>query len=161
MIITINPDDIIKRGLWIEYKKFVLKDKTEDEIKEIVEKNEPTVISEEDAYVIGLLKVIETDNLVHRFNYHILEILQIKSNIFDEGLYINRNVILREVATYKSRYPSYFKANLVYQKSIETLFVYVDRVKEDLEKLEICEYTSKDKQYEFFNSNQVRKILEL
>ena len=35
MIITIKPDDIIKRCLWSDYKKFVLKGKTEEEILEL------------------------------------------------------------------------------------------------------------------------------
>ena len=161
MIITILPEDIIKRGLWVEYKKFVLKDKNEEEIKEIVEKNEPSIISEEDAFVVGLLKVIETDNLIHVFNNHIIETLQIKSNIFDNCLYINKNIISREITSYKTRYPNYYKPNIIYQKSIDALFLYVDKIKESLDKLESFEYESKEKKYEFYNSNQVKRILEL
>jgi hypothetical protein len=161
MIITILPEDIIKRGLWVEYKKFVLKDKNEDEIKEIVEKNEPSVISEEDAYVVGLLKVIETDNLIHVFNNHIIETLQIKSNIFDNSLYINKNIISREIISYKTRYPAYYKPNVIYQKSIDVLFSYIDKIKENLDKLESFEYESKEKKYEFYDSNKVKRILDL
>lgn len=161
MIITIQPDDIIKRGLWSDYKRFVLKDKTEEEIKTIVEKNEPTVIDEDSAYVIGLLKVIESENIIHRFNQHIVESLQIKSNIFDNTLFINKNVIQREIVSYKLRFPSYYKPNVIYEKSIKDLFVYVDKIKEQLDKLEINEFSSNDKTYEFYNSNQVKKILEL
>ena len=161
MIITVKPEDIIRRGLWSDYKKFVLKDKSEEEVIQIVEKDEPTVINEEDAYVIGLLKIIETDNLIHRFNQHILEILQVKSNVFDEGLYINKNIITREVVYFKNRFPSYYKPNISYQKGIDALFIYVDKVKEDLEKLEVFPYTSKDKTYDFYSSNHVKKCLEL
>lgn len=161
MIITIKPDDIIKRCLWSDYKKFVLKGKTEEEIMEIVEKNEPTVISEDDAYVIGLLKILETDNLVHRFNQHILETLQIKSNVFDDGLYINKNSLIREVVSFKNRFPSYYNPPLNYKKSIEDMVVYVDRIKEKIDLLEVFPYTNKDKTYDFYNSNQVKKLLEL
>ena len=91
MIITINPHDIIKRCIWSEYKRFILKDKTEDEIIKIVERNEPTVISEEDAYVIGLLKTIETTNLIHRFNLHIDDFLKIKSTINNDKVIINKS----------------------------------------------------------------------
>ena len=38
MIITLTPEDIIKRCLWLEFKKFVLKNKTEKEIEQIVQK---------------------------------------------------------------------------------------------------------------------------
>lgn len=161
MIITIKPEDIIKRGLWLEYKRFVLKDKTEEEIVDHVVKNEPSVISEEDAYVIGLLKIIETDNIVHRFNQHILESLQIKSNIFDDGLYINKNLITREIVTYKNRFPSYYNPPINYKKGIEELVQYVDKIREKLEKLEVFPFSSKDKTYDFYNSNQVKKILDL
>ena len=160
MIITIKPDDIIKRCLWSEYKKFVLKGKTEEEIMDIVEKNEPTVISEDDAYVIGLLKILETDNLVHRFNQHILETLQIKSNVFDDGLYINKNSLIREVVNFKGRFPSYYNPPLNYKKAIDDMVVYVDRIKEKIDLLEVFPYTNKVKTYDFYNSNQVKKLLE-
>lgn len=161
MIITINPHDIIKRCIWSEYKRFILKDKTEDEIIKIVERNEPTVISEEDAYVIGLLKIIETDNLKHRFNLHILDSLQVKSNVFDDGLYINKNIITRDIVSYKNRFPSYYTPEVNYKKAIDDLLIYIETIKVELEKLEVFPYTSKDKTYDFYNSNHVKKILDL
>ena len=36
MIITLTIDDIFRRCLWSDYKRFVLKDKNEQEIQDIV-----------------------------------------------------------------------------------------------------------------------------
>jgi hypothetical protein len=98
MQILITPDDIIKRCLWSEYKRFCLKEKNEDEIKKLIEENNPILLKEEDAYVIGLLKVVETPNIVHRFKEHMYDVLKIKSNIFNNKLYkirsFERNILL-------------------------------------------------------------------
>lgn len=161
MIITIKPDDIIKRGLWCDYKKFILKDKSDDEIIKFVTDNNSMVINENDAYVIGLIKVIETDNLIHRFNVTIQDILQIKSNIFDDGIYINKNLIYREVTTYKNRFPSYWESDINYKKAVILLFDYIDKIKTKLDNIESFIYTNKDKEYEFLDVKQVTKTLDL
>ena len=77
MQIIVTPNDIIQRCLWDKYKRFCLHDKNEEEIKNVVESNKPISLNENDAYVIGLLKIIETDNLVHRFNDDVFDFLQI------------------------------------------------------------------------------------
>ena len=41
MQIIITPEDIIKRCLWLEYKRFCLKDKDDGETKKIIEENKP------------------------------------------------------------------------------------------------------------------------
>lgn len=160
MIITITPEDIIKRGLWNDYRRYVLKGKTEDEIKELVKQNQPTTISEEDGFVIGLLKVIETDNLVHRFNQYLLELLQIRSNIIDDTLFINRNVLFKQLNMYKKNFPEYFPADENYQKSIDNLFEYINKLYEKFKELEIITYTNNDKNYDYLKSAKVKKCLE-
>jgi hypothetical protein len=57
MQIIVTPNDIIQRCLWDKYKRFCLHDNNEEEIKNIVEANKPVSLSENDAYVIGLLKI--------------------------------------------------------------------------------------------------------
>ena len=77
MNIVATPDDILRRCLFSDFKRFVLKDKSEAEIQLLVKENKPISLSENDAYAIGLLKVIETDNLIHRFMVHMKEIINI------------------------------------------------------------------------------------
>ena len=96
MILTISIDDIIRRCLWSDYKRFVLKDKNEQEIQTIVKENKPIIISENDAYAIGLLKVIETDNLVHRFTVHMKDMINIKSTIFDKNVYMSVKIVEKD-----------------------------------------------------------------
>ena len=45
----------------------------------ILKTNNEFILSEKDAIVIGLLKVMETDNLIHRFNDYLMYILSIRS----------------------------------------------------------------------------------
>ena len=71
MQIIISPNDIIQRCLWDKYKKFCLHEKDEKEIEKIIESNKPVSLNENDAYVIGLLKVIETDNLRRDFTFNL------------------------------------------------------------------------------------------
>jgi hypothetical protein len=161
MIITIKPEDIIKRCLWSDYRRFALKNLSEEEIAEIIEKNEPTVISEEIAFVIGLLKYIETDNLVHRFNLYLLENLQIKSNLYDDNLYINKNVIIKDVVSFKYRFPEAYKAEKNYITAIQDVVEYIDALKEKMDGLNIKYIVNNEKTYECLSSNEIKKLLSL
>jgi len=77
MKITIRPSGIIKRCCWDAYVYYVLK--SDKEGQKLLEADEEFEISEKDALVMGLLKVIETDNLIHKFNGYIVEVLMNKS----------------------------------------------------------------------------------
>jgi hypothetical protein len=161
MIITIKPEDIIKRCLWSEYKRFALRNISEEEIVEIVEKNEPTVISEDVAFVIGLLKCVETDNLIHRFNQYLLETLQMKSNIYEDNLYINKNVVSKDVVNFKYRFPDSYKPEKNYETAIKNLIVYIDILKAKIDNLTIKIIINNEKTYECLSSNEIKKLLTL
>ena len=159
MILTVQPSDLIKRCLWNEYKKYCLVEQNEENINNIIIEDKPFTLSEEDAYVIGLLKVVETDNLIHRFKSYIEDLLKVRSNLFDNKLYINRNIILNEVKTFKDRFPSAFKPNFIYRKSIDELLIFIDNVYEKLENLETHSKIINDKNYVFLLSNKVKNII--
>jgi hypothetical protein len=161
MIITIKPEDIIKRCLWSSYKRYVLKNLSEDEINTIITLNQPTVISEDDAFVIGLIKVIETDNLIHRFNLNLLEILQIKSNLFENILFINKNIILKDILSFKTNFPVDYKADPDYVKAIEDVLAYIDNLTEKIMLLPVKYIENNDKTFEYYNSTQIKKLLAL
>lgn len=161
MQIIMTPNDIIERCLWDKYKRFVLYDLTEDEIKSLVEENLPVSLSENDAYAIGLLKVIETDNLIHRFNENILEVLQVKSNIINDELFINKASILKEITTYMNKFPEYFKANFNYKKAIEELKEHLIRIEQEVLLLEEKHVKQKDKMFIYLNSKDIKKCLNL
>lgn len=161
MQIIVTPNDIIQRCLWDKYKRFILYEKSEDDVKKLVDENKPFSLSEEDAYAIGLLRIIETDNLIHRFNENILDVLQIKSNIIKDELYINRTTITREVSTYMGKFPEYYKPPFNYKQSIEDLKKYIEDVDKEISKLEIINVKNKDKMFAYFRSKDIRKCLNL
>jgi hypothetical protein len=160
MQILVTPSDIIKRCLWLEYKRFCLKDKKEEELKSIVFDDSPIILKEEDAYVIGFLKVVETPNLVHRFKDHIEEYLKIKSFISNNRLYIKLVDILKEVSTFKECFPDYFNPPFEYKKGIDDLKNFIDKIYPEIEKLTIIKLPNKEgKIIDHVSSNSVKSLL--
>lgn len=159
MILTVQPSDLIKRCLWSEYKRYCLVDQTDEEINKIIIDDKPFTLSEDDAYVIGLLKIVETDNLIHRFKLHVEDILKVRSNLFDNKLYINRNIILGDVKSFKLRFPEAFKPNFIYRKSIDELFIFIDENYIKLENLKTFSKTINEKNYTFVLSNDVKHVI--
>jgi hypothetical protein len=160
MIITITPDDLIKRCLWTEYRRFCLKDKNETELAEIVNENLPVKLTEEDAFVIGLIKVIETENLIHRFNLELEDILRVKSTIQEDMVLINKSSALRFVLEFKDRFPIYYKPNEIYKKAIEDLFEYVNERYKEINVLKIYNILVKQKMITYVRSQDVKKLIE-
>jgi NAD(P)H-hydrate epimerase len=89
MIIKIHPEDIIKRCLWDHYVYYILGG-SDKEAEKILKENAEIEVSEKDALVIGLLKVIETDNLIHKFNGYVMELLTNKSLKEKEQKWVTR-----------------------------------------------------------------------
>lgn len=164
VVIMTTPHDIIKRGLWLEYKKFMLKNKKEVDIQKFVEENKPIILAENDAYVVGLLKIVETDNLIHRFNKDMEEFLQIRSTIEDKKVLIVKSVLLKEILTYKNRFPEYFIPNILYKSAIEDLYTYINTKYDEFNDLEELVYVKNsngtEKKITYIQSNQVKKILD-
>ena len=160
MIITLTPEDLIRRCLWSDYKRFVLKDKSEQEIQILVKENKPIVLSENDAYAVGLLKVIETDNLVHRFTVHMKEMINIKSTIFDKNVYMSVKIVENELESFKKRFPEYWEADTVYEKSIADLIRHIIQLQSLVKTFEIFEFKIKDKKVRYFQSMDIKKMIE-
>lgn len=162
--LILTPESIIKRCLWMNFKKFVLKNKSEEEIQRIVEENKPFELLENDAYVIGLLRIVETDNLVHRFNVDIEETLRVKSTIHeingDKKVLVSKSSILKETLLFKNNFPEYYKPDTVYQKSIEDVADHVNKLYKEFCALEDISVTIKDKNYTFVLTADIRKILK-
>lgn len=159
MIITVNPEDLIKRCLWSDYKRFVLKSKSEQEIQVIVKENKPIVLSENDAYAIGLLKVIETDNLIHRFTVHMRDMINIKSTIFDKNVYLSVRVVENELEYFKKRFPIYWEPNSTYQTAIDDLIEHISNLQELVKDIEIYEFKIKDKNVRYYLSKDIKKMI--
>lgn len=164
MQITITPNDIIERCLWTEFRKFCLKDVKNSEIENIVKENKTLVISENDAYVIGLLKIVNTDNLVHRFKQHINELLDIRSIIFENGVYINKTILMRESLLFKDRFPVSYEPDISFRKSLQEMNDFINLTVKEFEKLEVIEIERKIKgqlrKYNCIKSTQIAKLVK-
>ena len=160
MIITVTPDDLIKRCLWSDYKRFVLKDKSELDVQNIVKENKPISLTENDAYAIGLLKVIETDNLIHRFIVHMKDVINIKSSIFDKNVYLSVRIVENELESFKKRFPEYWDSDLVYKNSIEDLIIFITRLQETIKLFEIYEFKIKERKVRYYSSKDIKKLIE-
>ena len=160
MKIIITIEDIIKRCLWTKYQRFVLKDLTKDEIIKLIEENKPTAISENDAFVIGLLKTIETDDLVHRFRLYIEDFLKVKSTINNDKVIINKSSILKEMIEFKDMFPVAYKPNAEYQASIDEMKQYVVDVYDKIENFDVIQIDVHDKIYTYVLSSNIQKLIK-
>lgn len=159
MKILVTPKDLIERCVWYEYEFYILKDMPLEERKRIIRENKEFEISERDAFVIGLTKVIYTDNLNHKFNEYVESILKNKSfehSVNDTRKFINKNLIISEVSKFMNKFPSAYEPNAHWKAQIETTSQYVENIKEKIAKLPITVV----QEYEMVSSISVQRLLE-
>ena len=158
MKITLHAEEIIKRCLWDTYVYYIVG--SEKEAEKILKENLEIEVSERDALVMGLLKVVETTNLIHRFNTHVTEFLTNKSIKDKDGLLVRKRTLDLSVDKFLDKFPDYWEPNSAWVNSLKELVVYIDEIKISIEKLEITQIEDKNVVYEFYNSNQVKKLLK-
>ena len=159
MTIKIHPEDIVRRCLWDHYVYYILGG-SDKEAEKILRENQEMEVSEKDALVMGLLKVIETDNLIHKFNGYVMELLTNKSLKEKEMLLIRKKTFDAAVDKFVEKFPDYWEPNSLFRRGLEDLVVYVENIKKEVDCLEICKIVDKNVTYEFYNSNAVRKLLK-
>ena len=159
MTIKLHPEDIVRRCLWDHYVYYILGG-SDKEAERLLKENEQIEISEKDALVIGLLKVIETDNLIHKFNGYVMELLTNKSIKEKEALLIRKKTFDAAVDKFVEKFPDYWEPNSLFRRGLEDLVLYVENIKKDVDCLEISKIVDKNVTYEFYNSNAVRKLLK-
>jgi hypothetical protein len=160
MQINLLPEDLIKRCVWDSYVYYVLGSEKEGE--RILKENQPMDISERDALIIGLLKVIETDNLIHKFNTYITELLTNKSvhSPQKDNLLIRKKTFDIAIDKFLDKFPDYWEPSSIWTNSLKELVVYIDKMKIDVETLEIYKVVDKNVTYEFYNTNNIKKLLK-
>jgi hypothetical protein len=159
MKIVLCAEDIIKRCLWDNYVYYILGG-SDKEAEKILKENLEIEVSEKDALVIGLLKVIETDNLIHKFNGYVMELLTNKSLKEKELLLVRKKALDAAIDKFVEKFPDYWEPSTRYRKGLSDLVDYVENIKKDVEKLEVHQIIDKNITYEFYNSNNVRKLLK-
>jgi hypothetical protein len=158
MKIQILPEELIKRCLWDSYVYYVLGSDKEGE--RILKENSEIELTEKDALIVGLLKVMETDNLIFKFNTYIVELLTNKSSKVNEYLLIRKKTMDSAVDKFLDKFPDYWTPNSFYIKALKELVEYIDNFKVEVEKLEIHKVVDKNITYEFYNSATIKKMLK-
>jgi hypothetical protein len=157
MTIKIYPEDIVKRGLWDHYVYYIVG--SEKDAEKILKENTEIDLSERDALIIGLLKVIETDNLIHKFNTYIMEFLTNKSVKEKDILFVRKRTFDFAIDKFLDKFPDYWEPK-AWIKPLRELVDYIDSFKKDVEKLEIHKIVDKNITYELYNSNNIKKLLK-
>jgi hypothetical protein len=160
MQITLTPEQLIKRCVWDNYVYYVLG--SDKEAEKVLKENKKMDISERDALIIGLLKVIETDNLIHKFNTYIVEILTNKSihSPQKDVLLIRKKTFDTAVDKFLDKFPDYWEPTINWTNALKDLVECINDMKDELEKLEIHKIVDKNVTYEFYNSNNIKKLLK-
>lgn len=160
MEIYITPHEIIERALWDDYQYFILSKDKKADIEKIIEENEKFQISETDALVIGLLKCIETDNLVHRCNQYIENLMSVRSMKRDNTIYLKKKILVDSLHKFKKKFPDTWKPRPHYAHSLESLNKYIDNLLEKVETLKMVEITDKYGTHELIRIIHIKKILD-
>jgi hypothetical protein len=158
MTIKIYPEDIVRMCLWDHYVYYIVG--SEKEAEKLLKENAEMELSERDALVIGLLKVIETDNLIHKFNTYVMEFLTNKSIKEKEYLLVRKKTFDLSLEKFVDKFPDYWEPKSYWSKSLKELVEYVEAIKVLIEKLEIHKIVDKNVTYEFYNSAAVKKLLK-
>jgi len=158
MRIKITPDEIIKRCAWDAYVYYILG--TDKEAQRILEENEEFEISEKDALVIGLIKVIETDNLIYKFNTYIAEFLANRTKKQNDLLLVSKRAFDIAVDRYMDRFPDYWDPSPRWASSLKDLNEYIDTFRENLEELEIHKVVDRNITFDLYPSNKIKKMLK-
>ena len=161
MKILIKPEDIVKRCLWDNYVYYILGSNKEAE--KVLLENEEIEISEKDAFVIGLLKIMETENLIHRFNMHVAEYITNKSSV--EKLKGESHVLIKKkpfdtmVDKYLDKFPDYWTPSNMYSHHLKELVNYVEDFKSELETLDVETIEVQNFINEYYHVKAIKKML--
>tara|TARA_R110000772_G_scaffold2410_4_gene8572 strand:+ start:49299 stop:49802 length:504 start_codon:yes stop_codon:yes gene_type:complete len=163
MKILITPHDIIERALWYKYQNLILDGINQEEIDKIITENEEFEINERDALVINLIKCIDTNNLKHRLNQHILHLLSVRSTDVDNGvkkvLCITKKTIEYELTTFLKNFPPAWEPRLNYKEGLRECNEYVSELKGLLEDLLVIIAEIKGNKVDYIQVTHVKKML--
>jgi len=157
MKITLCAEDIVKRCLWDTFTYYIIG--SEKEAEKLLKENKEFEISERDAIVIGLLKVMETDNLIHRFNDYLIHFLTVRSLKEKDNFLIKKISVETAIDKFIDKFPPYWEPNIVYKQSLKDVVEYTEDLKNKISKLEIIKMSVQNVSYEFYNTSAVKKLL--
>lgn len=154
MKIIVTPQDLIERCLWSDYEQYAIRHLSTEQRNTIIRENKEFEINERDAFVCRLLRCIYTDNLVHKLNEFLMNILDLKSiqepsdwttyknEAGDEEGYfasrkhlINKETLLSSIDRFRKFFPAAYEPDLVWAKALAELEEYAVGLKGRVELL--------------------------
>jgi hypothetical protein len=157
MKILITPEDLVKRCLWDHYTFYIIG--SEKEAEKLLKENQEFELSERDGIVIGLLKVMETDNLIHRFNDYLIHFISVRSIKDKDNFLIKKKSLETTINKFLDKFPDYWTPPMIYSNALKDLVVYIDELMKNLENLDIIKLTVQNVSYDFYSANNVKKLL--
>lgn len=158
MKILIRPSDIIKLSLWDTYVYYIVG--SEKEAESLLKVDDEFELSERDAIVIGLLKVMETDNLIHRFNDYMIHFLTIKSiKEKDDAAVVRKKSVEIAISKFLEKFPTYWESPANYTHALKELKDYTTNLSKGIQELDIINVSIQNINYECYVSNSIKKLL--
>jgi len=158
MKILIRPSDIIKLSLWDTYVYYIVG--SEKEAESLLKVDAEFELSERDAIVIGLLKVMETDNLIHRFNDYMIHFLTIKSiKEKDDAAVVRKKSVEIAISKFLEKFPTYWESPDNYTHALKELKDYTTNLSKGIQELDIINVSIQNINYECYVSNSIKKLL--
>lgn len=157
MKIILRPSDIIKRCLWDTYVYYVVG--SEKEAEKLLSEDNEFELSERDAIVIGLLKVMETDNLIHRFNDYMVHFLTIKSLKEKDEVLVRKKSTELTIQKFLEKFPEYWTPPANFSFALNELNSYIESLRADIIELDTVVVNIQNVNYECYSSNSIKKLL--
>lgn len=157
MKIIIKPSDLVKRCIWDYYTYYIIG--SEKEAQKLLEEDLEFEISERDSIVIGLLKVMETDNLIHKFNDYLVHFLSVRSMKEKDQLLIKTKSLEIAIDKFIDKFPDYWTPPVNYANGLKDLIEYINILKEKISELDTTTINIQNNNIEFYSSNSVKKLL--
>ena len=157
MRIITKPSELVEMCVWDDYTYYCL-DKSKDPV-ELLKNDEEFEINQEDALVCGILKIIETNNIPHKFNEYVNHFLSVRSTKVENSFMIRKSILLNHVEKFKKKFPPEYEPSIMFKQPISETLTYCDEILSKLEELDIKKVTDNMGTHEFLLSSAVKKQL--
>jgi hypothetical protein len=88
-----------------------------------------------------------------------MHFLQVRSLKDKENFFIKKNTLEKAIDKFLDKIPDYWIPPANYSSALKDLVVYIDDLRDKIEKLETIKMTIQNISYDFFNTNSIKKLL--
>lgn len=158
MRILVKPEELVRLCLWDNYTYYILG--SDKDAEKMLLENSEFEINDKDALVIGLIKILETTNLIHKFNTFIMDFLTNKSVSYSDQVLIKKKILEAATDKFLDKFPDYWTPDMEYKNALTDLIKYIGDFKISVEKLPNVKITDQFGTYDSYISQNVKKLLK-